>query len=73
MQYYHFLIFANFKIIYMLILKWRMIIVFTHIFSILGDAEHFLGILSLFCDFSVDVFRPISLGRWEGTAVIKFS
>lgn len=46
---------------------------FTRSFPIPGDAEHFLGILSLFCDFSVDVSRPISLGRREGMAVTKFS
>lgn len=46
--------------------------VFARIFPIPGDAEHFLGILSLFCDFPVDVSRPISLERREGMAVTKF-
>lgn len=49
---------CNFKITYMLILTCSMIIMLICISSILSEAKHFLAILSLLYDFSVEVPRP---------------
>lgn len=49
-----------------------MIIMLICISSILSDAEHFLAIPVLCCDFS-DVLCPVFWGEWERVEVIKFS
>lgn len=46
-----------------------------YISSLLSDTEHFLAILSLFCDFSLDSYCLVfwgSLGDWEKMEVLKF-